>query len=73
MAYKDLKAPKKDMEELDEDLMMEDLDLEADLEEPEMSDLTSISDEELMAELKSRGLLEDDMDEDEEELDFEEA
>lgn len=78
MDYKKLKAPKK--EELDMDLMSE-LDLEDGMEEemPESLDLTSISDEDLMAELKARGLDmgseemnedEEEMSEDEEELDF---
>ena len=84
MAYKNLKAPKK--EELDMDLMSE-LDLEdtenmeEDSEMQDSMDLTSISDEDLMAEIKARGLDvgseemsedEEEMSEEEEELDFEE-
>lgn len=72
MNYKNLKAPKK--EELDMDLMSE-LDLEDMPEESaseDMLDLASISDEELLAELKARGLDGAEMDEDEEEMSEEE-
>jgi len=66
--YGDLKAPKKE-EMMDEEMemaMMSDLDLE-NMEDEDMSDmspLADISDDELMAEMKSRGLMDDEMDED---------
>ena len=72
MNYKDLKAPKKDMEEELEfdDEMLSELDLESEGME-ESSDLTSFSDDELLAELKARGLDGSEPEEDSEELDLE--
>lgn len=75
MAYKDLKAPKKEMnmdEEFDSE-MMDDLDL-ADEEMPseETADLTAVSDEELMKEAKARGLFGDAEEDEDDDLEGEE-
>lgn len=73
--YSELKAPKK--ESMDEEMdmeMMSDLDLEEDDMEsgPEMADLASISDDDLLAELESRGLVsEEDMMSEEDDMDLE--
>jgi len=59
--YSELKAPKNEMPEDEMEMdMMSDLGFEDELEEESMSDLSAISDDELMAEMKSRGLMGDD-------------
>ena len=77
--YSELSAPKKeDMmdEEMEADMLSElDLeDMDEELPEEDMMDLTSVSDDELLAEAKARGLVpsEEDSDElDEDDLDLE--
>jgi len=78
MKYSKLDAPKKDEmmdEEMDQE-MMADLDLEEDdmMAEEGAGGLESVSDDELLAEFKARGLSLDDegMDMEEDELDLEE-
>lgn len=73
MNYKELKAPKKDMsDEMEfDDEMLSELDLESDMEESG-ADLTGFSDDELLAELKARGLDAEESEASEEDLDLDE-
>jgi len=67
--YSELEMPKQDMMMDEEDSMMDELDLsdeELDEDSEEgLSDLSAISDEDLMSELKARGLMGSDEEEDE--------